>query len=67
MHASPRATWRKSTHSGDGNNCVEVAGLPAGVGVRDSKSADSGALLLSLSAWRSLASHVKAGEFDLPL
>ena len=32
------ATWRKSTYSnGSGGNCVEVADLPNGRAVRDSK------------------------------
>lgn len=67
MQASPRAVWRKSSYSGDGNNCVELATLlPAGVGVRDSKSPENGALLLQPSAWRALVGDVKAGRFDLP-
>ncbi|MFG2021193.1 DUF397 domain-containing protein [Actinomadura geliboluensis] len=39
-HASdfPHTTWRKSRRSnGAGGNCVEVAGLAAEIGVRDSK------------------------------
>ncbi|MFI0372669.1 DUF397 domain-containing protein [Actinomadura sp. 1N219] len=32
------AAWRKSSHSGpEQGDCVEVADLPSGVGVRDSK------------------------------
>jgi hypothetical protein len=30
-------TWRKSTHSGAGNNCVELAVGPSTTSVRDSK------------------------------
>ena len=31
--------WRKSSHSGGANDatCVELAKLPAGIGIRDSK------------------------------
>lgn len=65
MHVISRALWRKSSHSGDGNNCVELAQLPAGVGVRDSKNPEGGALLLPAAAWRVLAAEVKAGEHDL--
>jgi hypothetical protein len=65
VHASPRAFWRKSSHSGDGNNCVELARIPAGVGVRDSKNPTDGVLHLQPGAWRVLADKVKAGELDL--
>lgn len=66
MHTSPHAVWRKASRSGDGNNCVELAALSVGVGVRDSKNLDAGTLLLPSSAWRALADQVKAGELDLP-
>ncbi|WP_245975599.1 DUF397 domain-containing protein [Amycolatopsis palatopharyngis] len=47
--------WRRSSYSdseGQGGNCVEVAFAETNVGIRDSKSPDSGALLVSLAAWR---------------
>lgn len=67
MHANPRAAvvWRTSSHSGGGNNCVELADLPTGVGVRDSKNPADGALLLPRSVWRRLTDEVKAGQHDL--
>jgi hypothetical protein len=65
MHASPRAVWRKSTHSGDGNNCVEVAALPVHVGVRDSKAPGARPIAVTRPVWRDLVAKVKAGEFDL--
>ena len=37
--------WRKSSHSGSGNNCVEVASMAAAVAVRDSKDPDGGHLV----------------------
>lgn len=66
MQAFPRAVWRKSSHSGDGNNCVEVAALlPAGVGVRDSKNPQASPITVPPHAWRDLLTAVKAGRFDL--
>ena len=51
-----RATWRKSSHSGDQGACVEFAvlGGPAPartVAVRDSKDPAGPALLFSPRAW----------------
>ncbi|WP_369366035.1 DUF397 domain-containing protein [Streptomyces sp. CG4] len=47
------AAWRKSSYSdGGGTNCVEVAdGYPGVVPVRDSKTPDGTALVLTASAW----------------
>lgn len=65
MHVTTPAVWRKSRHSGTGSQCVEVASLPANVGVRDSKNPAGGALLVPRAAWRMFADKVRAGEFDL--
>ncbi|MFE0028417.1 DUF397 domain-containing protein [Amycolatopsis sp. NPDC059021] len=49
-------SWRKSSYSGGegaNGNCVEVAFVPEAVAVRDSKSPETGALLLTPSAWTS--------------
>jgi hypothetical protein len=55
-------TWRKSSYSGQSQNCVEVAGDPPGiVAVRDSKDPNGPALLLAAGAWRTMACRVKAG------
>ncbi|QLH21225.1 DUF397 domain-containing protein [Streptomyces sp. Rer75] len=47
------AAWRKSSYSGDigGSQCVEVAGIPGRVAVRDSKNPDGPVLLLSPTAF----------------
>ncbi|NGY65691.1 DUF397 domain-containing protein [Lentzea sp. NEAU-D13] len=42
--------WRKSSYSGDGDNCVEVG---RGVGIRDSK-APTTHLQVSADAWSAL-------------
>lgn len=43
--------WRKSSFSGGGNNCVEVAPSASVVGVRDTKDRAAGHLTVSASAW----------------
>jgi hypothetical protein len=44
--------WRKSSRSGgEGGNCVEVARLAAGIGVRDSKDAAGPVLRFAPAAW----------------
>ncbi|RDI25550.1 DUF397 domain-containing protein [Lentzea flaviverrucosa] len=48
--------WRKSSHSGDGDNCVEVG---HGVGIRDSK-APATHITLSPEAWSAFLKVVRA-------
>ncbi|WP_082558622.1 DUF397 domain-containing protein [Kitasatospora sp. MBT66] len=57
-------TWRKSRHSTNGGNCVEVGdGLPGAVPVRDSKDPHGPALTFPASAWHSFVAAVRAGDF----
>ena len=57
-----QAAWRKSSYSGQAQNCVEVAGnLPGIVAVRDSKDPAGPALVLAPPAWRALTRRVKDG------
>ncbi|WP_084550218.1 DUF397 domain-containing protein [Actinomadura rifamycini] len=52
--------WRKSRQSGSqGDACVEVAALPDGVGVRDSKDPGGGYLVLGRVAFRNLLDGLK--------
>lgn len=60
-----RLVWRKSSRSGGGQECVEVAGLPNTIAVRDSKDLGGPALLFSASAWRGFNLAVQAGDHDL--
>jgi hypothetical protein len=59
------AKWFKSSHSGGGKDCVEVAHLDEGaVGVRDSKNPTGPALVFSPSEWSAFIAGAKDGEFD---
>ena len=63
-----QAEWRKSSHSGQTGNCVEVAGnLPGAVAVRDSQDPVSPVLIVSPAAWRALTRKVRNGELNLAL
>jgi hypothetical protein len=55
------ARWRKSSHSGGGNDCVEVAFVADGAALRDSKDPEGGAFRLPASGWRGLLAAVRTG------
>ncbi len=60
------AVWFKSSRSGAGKECVEVAFLPAGrVGVRDSKNPGGPALTFAASEWTSFTAGIGNGLFEL--
>ncbi|GAB2327310.1 DUF397 domain-containing protein [Streptomyces griseoincarnatus] len=50
--------WRKSSHSGDSSNCVEIATTPAAVLIRDSKTTSGPRLGLSPTAWAVFLAHL---------
>lgn len=54
------ARWHTSSRSsGNGGNCVEVAGnLPDMVGVRDSKDPTGPALVFTPAAWRAFVAAI---------
>ncbi len=57
------ATWRKSTYSnGSGGNRVEVADLPNGRAVRDSKYPEGPILVFTREGWRAFVRGIEAGE-----
>ncbi|NBE91860.1 DUF397 domain-containing protein [Nonomuraea sp. KC401] len=61
-----QAIWVKSSRSGGGNNCVEVArNLPGIIAVRDSKNPHGPALVFTQSEWAAFLAGAKDGEFDL--
>ncbi|MFB4302268.1 DUF397 domain-containing protein [Actinomadura sp. NTSP31] len=52
--------WRKSSRStNQGGECVEVAALSNGIGVRDSKNPDGGHLALAPGRFAALVRHLK--------
>jgi len=59
-------TWRKSSHSSDGGECVEAAVLgDRRIAVRDSKHPAEAVLIYSPAEWSAFIEGAKAGEFDL--
>jgi hypothetical protein len=60
------ARWRKSSYSsGNGGQCVEVAGnLPGIVAVRDSKNQGGPALVFTAAEWQAFTAQVRDGEFN---
>ena len=52
--------WRKSSYSSDtGGECVEVADLDLGTGVRDSKHPEAGHLLFPSSEWTGFLKNLR--------
>ncbi|SDK22903.1 protein of unknown function [Actinopolyspora mzabensis] len=59
-----RATWRTSSRSGNGGNCVEVAMTSEVVGVRDSKDRAAGHFAAAPAQWSAFIDAVKTNRFD---
>ncbi len=53
------AAWRTSSHSGAGNDCVELVVGRSGAAVRDSKSPTAGHLAFAEPGWLSFLGIVK--------
>ena len=57
--------WRTSSYSGNddqANGCVEVAPLPDGIAVRDTKDRSRAAHTYTRPAWEALLAAVRTGE-----
>lgn len=63
--AQTQGRWRKSSHSQQEVNCVEVALEPGAAAVRDSKNPNGSPLVLSDTQWGAFINGVKAGQYDL--
>ncbi|CAM5307525.1 DUF397 domain-containing protein [Streptomyces abikoensis] len=60
-----QAIWRKSSYSGNGLDCVEVADGYLGVTpVRDSKQPEGPALVLSATSWSAFVGSIKDTSLD---
>ncbi|HEY8371351.1 MAG TPA: DUF397 domain-containing protein [Pseudonocardiaceae bacterium] len=57
--------WRKSSWSSTSSNCVEVAPVPSGAAVRDSKNPDAGYFTVDVRQWAAFIGAVKKGRLDL--
>ncbi|WP_078612688.1 DUF397 domain-containing protein [Streptomyces canus] len=58
--------WRKSSYSGDGSNCVEIAATKTVIHVRDSKNAEGPQLAFQPSAWSLFIFHATADRHPHP-
>jgi len=58
-------SWHKSTYTSGQGNCVEVAPLPDGAAVRDSKDPSGPVLTFTPDEWRAFIDGVRDREFDL--
>ena len=55
-------TWRKASASAGNGACVEVAAVPGGVLVRDSKDPEGLRLTVGAAAWRELLDDIRKGR-----
>jgi hypothetical protein len=58
------ASWRKSSRSGAGNDCVELVVARNGAAVRDSKSPGSGHIAFEVTGWGGFMRVLKDGRLD---
>jgi hypothetical protein len=61
-HDPSRTPWRKSSYSGNGNNCVEIAVADGLIAVRDTMNRDGVTKIFTDRAWQHFTRRVKRGE-----
>jgi Domain of unknown function (DUF397) len=60
--------WRKSSYSGNGGDCVEVADHANHLTVRDSKNPEGAKLAFTTASWMAFTAMMKASLADpLPI
>jgi hypothetical protein len=67
MNRPPHTAWRKSSHSGSGDNinCIEVAFLSGNrIAVRDSKNPDNPKLTFTNHEWAHFLKEAAIGKFQ---
>lgn len=65
MHPEKFTNWRKSSRSGGGDNCIEVAvALDGTVGMRDSKDRTGPVLGFTRGEWTAFTDGIRDGDFD---
>ncbi|WP_424531195.1 DUF397 domain-containing protein [Sphaerisporangium viridialbum] len=52
-------SWQKSSFSGGGNDCVEIAVIGESIAARDSKNPDGPTIQFSSSEWRTFLDHLR--------
>jgi hypothetical protein len=60
MEAAIDTCWRKSSYSGNGGNCVEVADRDNRISVRDTKDRQGPVLRFTPDAWRRFSKQLKS-------
>ncbi|ASU78936.1 DUF397 domain-containing protein [Actinopolyspora erythraea] len=58
------STWRTSSYSGQGGQCVEVGRVNEHAAVRDSKDREAGYFTATGSQWSAFLDAVKTSRFD---
>lgn len=54
-----RLIWRKSSYSATQGECIEVADLSTGIGLRDSKQPEAGHLTVTTEAFSRFLRQIK--------
>jgi hypothetical protein len=62
----PARSWRTSSHSGSGNNCIQAATCSPGIAARDSKDPHGPVLEFTADAWESFTRAIKTSTAAYP-